>query len=133
MNIIHSNPTSPVEGFRAQVALPTAGLGVIRGTAADQANLAGAAPAAQILGVTDLDAAAAINAGVAIRRALPGTKAYVQAGAAFLVGALLTTNAAGLWITCTTTQKVLAIADAPAAAINDLVPAVFQDGNAAAP
>ena len=91
-----------------------------------------AAPAA-ILGVTDLDAAAILGAGVAIRRKFAGTKAYVQAGAAFVVDALLTTNASGQWITATTGQKAHARADAPAAAATDLVPAVFLDGDLSAP
>lgn len=51
----------------------------------------------------------------------PGERVWGEAGAAFALDALLTSDAAGRLVTCTTTQKVHAIARQAAAATGDLV------------
>lgn len=132
MDINMISPDAPIDGFRAQVALATPGLGVIRGTANDQVNLAGAAPT-RILGVTDVGTNSAIGDATAIRRAMPGRRAYVQIGAAVAIDAYLTTNASGQFITATTGQKALARAEAVGAAAGDLLAATFLDGDLSAP
>ena len=132
-NLGHLNPTAPVDGLRRETGAATPGLGFIRGTASDQAKAAGAAAAA-LLGIVDLEQNTSIAGDVvALRLWVPGAIAYVQAGAAIAVDALLTTNASGQWVTCTTTQKVLAKAMAAAAAATDLIPVVCLDGDKAAP
>jgi hypothetical protein len=133
MNISNIQPDAPRDGFRAQVATLVAGLAAIRGTATDQANIAGAI-ATSLLGVVDLDQQSpAVAAPVTIRRWCPGRRAYAQAGAAVVVDALLTTDANGRFITASTGNKVLAIADSAAAVSGDVIAVIFQDGNLAAP
>jgi hypothetical protein len=51
----------------------------------------------------------------------PGERVLAEAGAAFSLDALLTSDAAGRLVVCTTTQKVHAIARQAAAATGDLV------------
>jgi hypothetical protein len=132
-NIQHIDPSARIAGFRAQVATLTPGLAVIRGTASDQANVAGAL-ATLLLGVVDLDVQSpAIGIAAAIRLWQPGEIAYVVSGAAIAVDALLTTNASAQFVTCASTNKVLARALAPAAAAGELIPVIFQDGDRAAP
>lgn len=128
-NIYHIEPNAPVKGFRAQVATLTPGIAVIRGTANDQANIAGAAPAA-ILGIVDLDQQLPkVGDTVAVRLACPGDLAYVQAGGAIAIDAKLSVNASGQFVTGTTGQKALAKALAPAAAAGDLIPVIILDGD----
>jgi hypothetical protein len=52
---------------------------------------------------------------------LPGEKVLGEAGAAFSLDALLTSDAAGRLVVCTTTQKVHAIARQAATATGELV------------
>lgn len=132
-NLGHMNPTAPIDGFRLQTGTITPGLALIRGAASDQVALAGAAATA-LLGVAQEEQnTSTVGDVVATRLWVPGVIAYVQAGAAIAIDALLTTNASGQWVTCTTTQKVLAKAMAAAAAAGDLIPVVFLDGDKAAP
>jgi hypothetical protein len=51
----------------------------------------------------------------------PGENTFGEAGAAFALDALLTPDANGRLITCTTTQNVAAIARQAATALGDLV------------
>jgi hypothetical protein len=51
----------------------------------------------------------------------PGERVWGEAGAAFALDALLTSDANGRLVTCTTTQKVHAIARQAATALGDLV------------
>ena len=128
-NLGHLNPTAPVDGFRLQTGTITPGLAVLRGAAADQSALAGAAPLA-LLGVADLEQNTS-NVGdtVGVRLWVPGGIAYVQAGAAIAIDAKLSVNAAGQFITGVATQKALAKALAAAAVATDLIPVVFLDGD----
>jgi hypothetical protein len=54
----------------------------------------------------------------------PGENIEVRAGAAFALDALLTTDAAGKFVTATTGQVVTAVAKQAATALDQLVPAV---------
>jgi hypothetical protein len=88
--------------------------------------------------------AASVNVGVAIDDQptvgatfpyahRPGEIVEVRAGAAFALDALLTTDAAGKFVTATTGQAVTAVAKQAATALDQLVPAELVGPRVLAP
>lgn len=101
--------TKRYHGMRisAEMTVNTAGAAAndIIGVLQDEPNAAGKAAAVRVLGTSE-----------------------VMAGAAFAASALLTTNAAGRWVTATTGQAYAAIASHAATADGDVVEAVLLRG-----
>lgn len=91
-----------------------------------------AAATEEVVGIS-LEAIAAANTGLAVACARPnGGKVEVAAGAAVLVGALVTTDATGRAVTAATGNTVLGVALTASGAADEVITIVFSKGAKAA-
>ena len=121
-----TTPTLPVAGYVNESATTVSeGMGVVAGSVEGGCTL-GAANATAI-GVVALSTEAEQGQVASVHIGHGGT-CYLRSGAAFAAYAQLTLAANGRWVTCTSGQKIQAIALGAAAAADELIAAIRCDG-----